>query len=233
MIYNSRLTNPIDSTCLVLPLLWSHTPNHMSYSIAHSIFERYKEKDIYIDRLSFHKVERSDLTNVLNTTLMILLSITFVLFTMLKVREEQIHFWFCWCFPPTGPMHLISTLSLWAGHILRNMEEFYNSQTLPSEGPGSTSTNTLSRMLPTPHFELLGKRRTWVTPYQEVQTSRSAPESNDAPKEWTRWEDLFRRLKTLNPHRKVKSVVIHIYPFLHSLFVDESWSAVYLGVYPR
>ena len=52
------------------------------------------------------------------------------------------------------------------------MEEFYNSQTPPSEGPGSTTTNTLSRIL-TPHFELLGKRRTWVTPYQEVQTSRS------------------------------------------------------------
>ena len=32
-----------------------------------------------------------------------------------------------------------------------------------------------------PHFELLGKRRTWVTPYQEVQTSRSKPESIDAP----------------------------------------------------
>jgi len=73
---------------------------------------RYKEKDIYIDRLYFHKVERSDLTNVLKATLMILLSINFVLLTMLKVREEQIHFWFYWCFPPTGPMHLISTLSL-------------------------------------------------------------------------------------------------------------------------
>jgi len=89
---------------------------------------------------------------------------------------------------------------------------FFNSQTLQSEGPGSTSTNTLSKILPTPHFELLGKRRTWVTPYQEVQTLRSTPESNDAPKEWTQWEVLFRRLKTLNPRRKVKSVVIHIYP---------------------
>ena len=37
------------------------------------------------------------------------------------------------------------------------------------------STNTLSRILPTPHFELLGNRRTWVTLYQEVQTSRSTP----------------------------------------------------------
>jgi len=55
---------------------------------------------------------------------MILLSINFVLVTMLKVREEQIHFWFCWCFPPTGPMHLISALSLWGGHIVRNMEDF-------------------------------------------------------------------------------------------------------------
>ena len=98
-------------------------------------------------------------------------------------------------------------------HFEQNTEEFYNSQTLPSEGPGSTSTNTLSRLLPMPHFELLGKRRTWVTPYQEVQTSRSAPESNDAPEEWTRWEVLLRRLKTLNPRRKVRSVVIHIYPF--------------------
>ena len=91
--------------------------------------------------------------------------------------------------------------------------EFFNSQTLPSEGPGSTNTNTLSKILPTPHFELLGKWRTWVTPYQEVQTLRSTTESNDAPKEWTWWEVLFRRLKTLNSHPKVKSVVLHIYPF--------------------
>ena len=60
-------------------------------------------------------------------------------------------------------------------HFEQNLKEFYNSQIPPSEGLGSTSTNTLSRILPTPHFELLGKRRTWVTPYQEVQTSRSTP----------------------------------------------------------
>jgi len=78
---------------------------------------RYKEKDIYIDRLSFHKVERSDMTIVLNATLMIWVSINFVLLTMLKVREEQIHFWFCWCSPPTGPMHLISALFLWVGTV--------------------------------------------------------------------------------------------------------------------
>ena len=36
---------------------------------------------------------------------------------MLKDREEQIQFWFCWCFPPTGPMHLISALSLWIGTL--------------------------------------------------------------------------------------------------------------------
>ena len=40
---------------------------------------------------------------------------------------------------------------------------------------GSMSTNTLSRMLPMPHLELLDKRRTSVTLYQEVQTSRSTP----------------------------------------------------------
>ena len=140
-------------------------------------------------------------------------SINFVLLTMLKVREQQIHFWFCWCFPPTGPCTWSLPCLYEQVHLEQNMVEFYNSQIPPSEGPGSTSTNTLSRLLPTPHFELLGKRRTWVTLYQEVQTSRSTPESNDAPKEWTRWEVLFRRLKTLNPRRKVKSVIIYIYPF--------------------
>ena len=83
---------------------------------------RYEDKDIYIDRLSFHKVERPNLTNVLNATLMILLSIKFVLLTMLKVWEEQIHFWFCWCFPPIGPMHLISALSLWTGTLRAKYE---------------------------------------------------------------------------------------------------------------
>jgi len=68
-------------------------------------------------------------------------------------------------------------------HFGQNMVEFSNSQTLPGEGPGSMSTNTVRRMLPTPHFELLGKRKTWVTPYQEVQMSRSTPNSNDVPKE--------------------------------------------------
>ena len=144
---------------------------------------------------------------------MILLSIKFVLLTVLKVREEQKHFWFCWCFSLTGPCTWSLPCLYEQVHFEQSMEEFYNSQTPPSERPGSTSTNTLSRMLPTPHFELLGKRRTWVIPYQDVQTSRSAPESNDAPKEWTRWEVLFRRLKTLNHRREVKSVVIHIYPF--------------------
>ena len=55
------------------------------------------------------------------------------------------------------------------------MEEFYNSQIPPSEEPGSTSTNTLNKILPTPHFELLDKQRTEVTLYQEVQMSRSTP----------------------------------------------------------
>ena len=75
------------------------------------------KKNMYLDRLSFHKVKWSDVTNVLDATLKILSSINFVLLTMLKVREEQIHFWFCWCFPPTGPMYLISALSLWAGTL--------------------------------------------------------------------------------------------------------------------
>jgi len=45
-------------------------------------------KDIYIDRLSFHKVEQSDLTNVLNATVMNLSPINFVLLPMIKDREE-------------------------------------------------------------------------------------------------------------------------------------------------
>ena len=140
-------------------------------------------------------------------------SINFVLLTMLKVREEQIHFWFCWCFPPTGPMHLISALSLWAGTLRARPEGVL-------QLPDSTKWRTwiyehkhTEQDIANTILRTAGQRRTWVTPYQEVQTSRSAPESNDAPKEWTRWEVLFRRLKTLNPRRKVKSVVIHIYPF--------------------
>ena len=77
----------------------------------------------------------------------------------------------------------LSLVSMSRINFEQNMEDFSNSQTLLSEGPGPTSTNTLRRMLPTPHFELLGKRKTWVTPYQEVQMSRSTPNLNDAPKE--------------------------------------------------
>ena len=149
-------------------------------------------------------------------------SINFVLLTMLKVREEKKY-----TFGSVGVFHQQDSCT-WSlpclyeqVHFEQDMKEFYNSETSPSEGPGSTSINTLSKILPTPHFELLGKRRTWVTPYQEVQTSRSTPESNDAPKEWTRWEVLSRRLKTLDPCRKVKSVFIHIYLFcipFHILF---------------
>ena len=144
---------------------------------------------------------------------MILLSINFVLLTMLKVRENKYTFGSVGAFHRQGPCTWSLPCLYEQVHLEQNMVEFYNSQIPPSEGPGSTSTNTLSRMLSTPHFELLGKRRTCVTPYQEVQTSRSAPESNDAPKEWTRWEVLSRRLKTLDPCRKVKSVFIHIYLF--------------------
>ena len=69
------------------------------------------------------------------------------------------------------------------------------------------------------NFKLLDKQRTWVTlssesPSQEAQLSRSPPlGSDDAPKEWTWQEVLFRGLKTLNPRREVKSVVIYIYLF--------------------
>ena len=72
------------------------------------------------------------------------------------------------CHFPLQPRHVdgvlyvdfygISTVNIYEQvHFKQNMEEFYNSQTPPSEGPGSISTNTLSRILPTPYFELLGK----------------------------------------------------------------------------
>jgi len=102
---------------------------------------------------------------------------------MLKVREEQILFWFVGVFTNRAHALDLCLVSMSRIHFEQNMEEFTNSQTLPSEGSGSTSTNTLRRMLPTPHIELLGKRKTWVTLYQEVQMSRSTPNSNDAPKE--------------------------------------------------
>jgi len=35
----------------------------------------------------------------------------------LRIEKNKIYFWFCWCFSQTGPMHLISALSLWAGTL--------------------------------------------------------------------------------------------------------------------
>jgi len=142
---------------------------------------RYKEKDIYTDRFSLHKVERSDLTNVLNATLINLSPINFVL--CLRLEKNKYTFGSVGVFHQQGPCTWSLSCLYEQVHLEQNMVEFYNSQTPPSEGPRSTRTNTLSKILPTPHFELLGKRRTWATPYQEVQTSRSTPKSNDAPKQ--------------------------------------------------
>ena len=151
--------------------------------------------------LSFYKVEQPDLTNTLSCSL------------CLRLEKNKYTFGFVGVFHQYGPCTWSLPCLYEQVHLEQHKVEFYNSQIPPSKGPGSTSTNTLSRMLPMSHFELLGKRRTWVTPYQEVQTSRSTHKSNDAPKEWIRWEVLSRRLKTLDPYRKVKSVFIHIYLF--------------------
>jgi hypothetical protein len=74
------------------------------------------------------------------------------------------------------------------------------------------------------HFKLLDEQRTWVTPSvespsQEAQLSRSSPlGSDDAPNEWAWQVVLFEGLKSPNPRREVKLVVIHIYSFaLHGL----------------
>jgi len=144
---------------------------------------------------------------------MILLSIKFVLLTMLKVREEQKHFWLYWCFPPTGPMHLISALSLWAGTLRAKSEGVLQL---------SDSTKWRTRIYEHKHTE---QDTANAAPWTAGQTknmgdtiSRGADvkahtQSNNAPKGWTRWEVLSRRLKTLDPCRKVKSVFIHIYLF--------------------
>jgi hypothetical protein len=44
------------------------------------------------------------------------------MFNVPKVKEE-IGYGFVGVFPPTGPMHLISILSLQAGHTSRKMKE--------------------------------------------------------------------------------------------------------------
>ena len=98
-------------------------------------------------------------------------------------------------------------------HLEQNMVEFYNSQIPPSEGPGSTSTNTLSKILPTPHFELLdNEEHGW---HRIKRCRRQGPHKNQMThlKNEHGEKSCSEGLKTLNPRRKVKSVVIHIYPF--------------------
>ena len=131
----------------------------------------------------------------------------------LRLEKKKIHFWFCWCFPPTGPMHLISALSLWAGTLGTNHGGVL-------QLPDST------------------KWRTWIYEHKhtEQDTTNAALRTAGQTKnmgdtvlrgadvkvhtwikwrtwKWTRWEVLSRRLKTLDPCRKVKSVFIHIYLF--------------------
>ena len=164
--------------------------------------EGFKEKDIYIDRLFFHKVERSDLINVLNATLMNLSPINFVLLTMLKVREEQIHFWFCWCFSPTGPMHLISALSLSVGTLWTKPEGVL-------QVPDSTKWRTwiyehthTEQDIANTALQTAGHTKNMGDSISRGADVKVHTQSNDAPKGWKRWEVLSRRLKTLDPCRR-------------------------------
>ena len=86
-----------------------------------------KKKNIYLDRLSFHKVEWSDLTNVLNATLMILSSINFVLLTMLKVRENKYTFGSVGVFHQKSPCTWSLPCLYEQVHVQQNMKDFYNS----------------------------------------------------------------------------------------------------------
>jgi len=99
--------------------------------------------------------------------------INFVLLPMLKKNKHT--FGFVGVFHQQCPCTWSLPCLYEQVHFEQNLKEFYNSQIPPSEGRGSTSTNTLSKILPILHLELLDKRRTWVTLYREVQMSRPAP----------------------------------------------------------
>ena len=139
---------------------------------------------------------------------MILLSIKSVLLTMLKVREEQIHFWFCWCFPPTGPMHLISAMSLWAGILWAKHRGVLQLTDSTKWRTGSTSTCCQHHTSNYWANEEHGWHRIKRCRHQGPHLNQMTHLKNEHG-EKSCWE----RLKTLNPRRKVKSVVIHIYPF--------------------
>ena len=71
------------------------------------------------------------------------------------------------------------------------------------------------------------------SPSQEVQPSRSPSQGpTDAPKEWARLEVVLSGgLKNMNPHRKVTTVVIHIYFLaLHKLFFTLAYLLLYIYI---
>ena len=138
----------------------------------------------------------------------------------LRLEKNKYTFWFCWCFPPTGPMHLISALSLWAGYTSSKTWRSFSTprlyqvkdQDLPAQTHwGCCQRRTLNCWANEKHGWYRIKRCRCQGPHLTQMTHL---------KKWTRWEVLFRRLKTLNPRRKVKSVVIHIYPFCIHFFLN-------------
>jgi len=143
-----------------------------------------KKKNIYLNRLSFHKVEWSDLTNVLNATLMILSSITFSCSLCLRLEKNKYTFGSVGVFHQQGPC-------TWS------MPCLYEQDTLRAKHGGvfqlPDSTKWRIWIYEHKHTEedaanaalrTTGQtKKTLVTPYQEVQMSRSTPNSNDAPKE--------------------------------------------------
>jgi len=115
-------------------------------------------------------------------------------------------------------MHLISALSLWAGHTLSKIWRRLSIPQILQVKVLDLQTCTLSKILPAPttSASLQTARRTKnrgdvISEGAVIKASTFG--SDDAPKEWTWQEVLFRGLKTLNPRREVKSVVIYIYLF--------------------
>ena len=63
-------------------------------------------------------------------------NINFILFDVPKVREEQIKFWFCWCFP-TNRVH---ALDLYL--VFMSMTHFMQSMGESVDSPNSTSESS-------------------------------------------------------------------------------------------
>ena len=109
--------------------------------------------------------------NVLNATLMILLSINFVLLTMLKVKKNKYTFGYVGVFHQQSPCTWSLPCLYEQVHFEQNMKDFYISQTPPSENLDLRAQThwrywTLRQSLP---WDAWG-RNYWSNPVVEIIT---------------------------------------------------------------